>query len=114
MIERGNWSAGLSPATTKESKMRRLLIAGLAALLVACGGDAPAPPDKKDGAAQASLPETLFVSSAPETYKDIAAIKQTAKEGDKVLFRGRVGGRKAPFVPGRAVMLVSDVVQMRS
>ena len=82
------------------------LIALTAALvaLPACGDDG----DDQGGAAvvegpAATLPATLFVAAAPTEFVHVFDLKQSAKEGDQVTVRGRIGGSKEPFVVGRAV-----------
>jgi len=59
-------------------------------------------------AAAADLPADLVVTQAPEGAANVIATKATAKPGDPVIIRGRVGGRAQPFVAGRAVMALVD------
>lgn len=60
--------------------------------------DSPAP-----NQASAGLPAGLFVTAPPANAKTVEEMKATAKTGDSVVVRGRVGGSKDPFVDGRAV-----------
>lgn len=55
------------------------------------------------------LPAHLFMSERPASVSDIAEVRKTAKVGDRVAVRGRIGGSKSPFVAGRAVFLLMDV-----
>jgi len=66
----------------------------------------------KSGGQGASLPETLFLATAPKGVQSITDLKATAKEGDAVTLRAIIGGRKETFVTSRAVMTVvaADVV----
>jgi len=50
-----------------------------------------------------ALPSNLFLEKEPEGAKTVEEVKASAKAGDKVVFRGRIGGSKAPFVEKRAV-----------
>ncbi len=52
----------------------------------------------------ASLPGGFFLAAAPADAKTVEEVKKTAKAGDTVALRGRVGGSKEPFVAGRAVL----------
>lgn len=56
----------------------------------------------------ASLPQTLFASASPSGATGVADAKAAAKQGDRVVFEGRVGGRKDPFIANRAVFYVAD------
>lgn len=69
--------------------------------------------EKKSDAPQAApspsasaveLPSTLFLAARPPDAKWVEEVKKTAKAGDAVTFRGRVGGSKDPFVEERAVL----------
>jgi hypothetical protein len=46
----------------------------------------------------------------PEGAVDVAAAKQTAKEGDSVVVRGRIGGRVEPISKDSAVFVIVDPV----
>ena len=88
-----------------------LLLAGIAG----CGEKAPPPvktgagePGVAAPAAAASLPEGRFLKAKPAGGVPGGALKQTAKEGDAVVLRGRIGGNGSPFVGGRAVMTLAD------
>ena len=73
--------------------------------LIACGGeDAPA----TDGSSGIALPETLFLTDAPEGVQTNALLKTSAKEGDEVVVRVVVGGSMDPIVQGRASAAIID------
>jgi hypothetical protein len=59
------------------------------------------------GAPAEAIPAGLILAQAPEKATDVLALKQ-AKAGDEVVLHGKVGGRVAPFVDGRAVFQVVD------
>jgi len=87
-----------------------VLVTALAAALPACGGDGadePGTPTTEETAA-AALPEALFADTAPADPSHVFDVKQSAKEGDEVTVRGRVGGSKHPFVEGRAALTIAD------
>ena len=62
--------------------------------------------DADSGGQSVSLPETLFLTAAPQGARSITDLKANAKEGDEVVVRAVIGGRKEPFVVNRAVMTV--------
>ena len=63
----------------------------------------PAPP-----AEAPKIPPAVFVTESPKDAKDVAALKKTAKKGDTVVVRAKVGGRAEPFVKSRAIFMVAD------
>jgi hypothetical protein len=54
---------------------------------------------------KATLPSGFFVETQPENLKDVSEVRKAGnlKAGDDVVLRGRIGGSKEPFVPGRAI-----------
>jgi hypothetical protein len=54
-------------------------------------------------AAPASLPAGFFLTKQPDGAKTVEEVKASAKTGDNIVIRGRIGGSKSPFVEGRAV-----------
>jgi hypothetical protein len=54
------------------------------------------------------LPASLFLDVAPEGITPIVSLKASAKEGDAVVIKAVVGGRRQTFVTNRAVMTVID------
>ncbi len=80
---------------------------GILLLVAGCGQQKE--PEKPAPASVASLPSGLFWKQAPAgEAQDVARLKATAKEGEVVLVRGRIGGSKEPFTPGVAVMLLAQ------
>lgn len=51
----------------------------------------------------AALPTDFFLAKEPAGAEWVETVKATAKVGDKILIRGRIGGSAAPFVKGRSV-----------
>lgn len=81
-------------------------LAPLAALtLTAC--DKPAP---SASATPGVDPEPIawLLTDAPAGALTVADIKPTASEGDAVVLRARIGGRRDPITPGAAVFSVVD------
>jgi hypothetical protein len=64
------------------------------------------PPAQKPPAP--AIPSEAFVAEKPEDAKPLAEVKKNAKEGDKVVFEAKIGGRPEPFVKNRAIFLVAD------
>ena len=64
--------------------------------------------DKTPQAKSAPLPSDLFLASAPGDFKELDAVRQSAKDGEAVTVRARVGGRRDVFSADRAVMTVAD------
>ncbi len=58
--------------------------------------------------ADETIPSTVFVKEKPKDAKDVRESKPAVKVGDKVTLKGRVGGRKEPFVKSRAIFTVAD------
>lgn len=56
----------------------------------------------------AALPEGMLLASAPEDAVELAQAKHGAQQGDQVTVRGRIGGRRDPFVAGRAIFQLVD------
>jgi len=96
--------------------MKSLVLAALLALIViGCDRDDNAASSQQGGAAATAsapaeaVPAGLILASAPGEAKDVNAIKASAKEGDEVVLRGRVGGSIHPIVDGRAAFQVVDL-----
>lgn len=98
-------------------KPRSLAILALlaAGALAACNSEEPqqptgtaARPPAETSSAAPTLPDTLFLTAAPQGAKDVKAAKPEIKVGDEVVLQGRIGGREEPFVDGRAVFVLMD------
>lgn len=55
---------------------------------------------------EGNIPFGLMISEKPENVQNVIDAKQSAKQGDTVAIRGRVGGSARPFVDGRAVFTI--------
>ncbi|MGD8450679.1 MAG: hypothetical protein PVJ57_02575 [Phycisphaerae bacterium] len=81
--------------------------------VVALGGCDAKPPAagesaSKDTTAAAALPADLFLAAEPADAVGVRAAKAQAKAGQELTVRGRIGGRKDPFVQGSAMFLLVD------
>ena len=52
---------------------------------------------------------TWVLASAPEGAQSVTEAKASAKEGEQIILRGRIGGRKAPLTEGSPVFTVMDL-----
>lgn len=88
-----------------------LLLSGLGTLS-GCTDRSPAPVDPPSTATTAapasSIPAALFVAEPPSGGQPLVTVKSSARSGDEVVLVARIGGRKAPFVEGRAMFQVVD------
>jgi hypothetical protein len=83
-----------------------LALAGLAPfVLTACDKTAPSA-----SAVPGVDPEPVawLLTDAPADAVTVADIKPTAAEGDTVVLRARIGGRKDPITPGAGVFVIMD------
>jgi hypothetical protein len=92
--------------------MRHLLLIP-ALLLAACGGGKPEAASPAPGSSATTAPTShplahLLVTTRPAGAQAITAIKASAKPGDTVVVRGRVGGRVDPFIAGKAALILAD------
>jgi len=76
----------------------------LLAFTVVLGCTAEAPSDDL----ASTLPSSFFLKATPANAKPLIEVKASAKAGDEVAFKCRIGGRAEPFVDGRAIMVVID------
>src|SRR5687768_5652783 len=86
-------------------------------IFVACDDTNDAPPAQSStssGAASAdagpaeALPANLILDKSPDGAQDVIAIQKSAKAGDTVTLRGRVGGNEKPLADNRAIVTVVD------
>jgi hypothetical protein len=61
------------------------------------------PPAPKSPAPAPAIPSEIFVAEKPADAKPLAEAKKNAKQGDKVVFEAKIGGRPEPFVKNRAI-----------
>lgn len=78
------------------------MLASLCSLLLLAAP--PSPPAE----VPPKIPSSVFVTEAPKDAKDVAALKKSAKKGDTVVVRAKIGGRSEPFAKNRAVFMVAD------
>ena len=76
----------------------------LTAGLVACSE----PAASADQPATEPLPAGLGLAAPPADAVRVPQAKASAREGDTVVVRGRVGGERDPIVPGRASLRLAD------
>lgn len=53
-----------------------------------------------------NIPFGFMLDEAPSDVKNVIDAKETAKPGDTIAIRGRIGGSARPFVDGRAVFTI--------
>lgn len=100
--------------------MKRLMnvmsVCAVVAMLVltGCEDDAANVQTPAAEGAATPLPAESLLSESPGEATPITQLKQSAKEGDTVVIRAKVGGDVKPFVPGRAVMMVVDATLPQS
>ena len=58
--------------------------------------------------------ETIILTSAPADAKSIAEIRQSVTPGETITLKGKVMGSKAPFVAGRAMVVLGDPDKLTS
>lgn len=82
----------------------------LAMSLAGCKESAPsASADAPSAHAHAASDSPAWLlAELPADAQGVAALKTTAKEGDTVVLRGRIGGSRSPMTPGSAVFTVVD------
>ena len=72
-----------------------------AVLLAGCGGSA------ETNLTTGETPSWL-VAEQPSGARPVTAVKETAREGDQVVIRGRIGGRADPMSADLAVFVMMD------
>lgn len=80
----------------------------LLSFLAGCGG-AESGGGKAKSEAKSSLPESLWLASAPADAKDVLAVRESAKDGDDVTIVGKVGGAVSVFLERKALFSVVDL-----
>jgi hypothetical protein len=84
------------------------LLLSITTALVGCGGDST-PAD--DASAQTSpVAASWLLADMPAGAVPVLEAKQTAREGDQVVVRGRIGGRSDPLSHEVAVFVMMDPV----
>ncbi len=86
----------------------------MCALMAACEKFAPADPPS-GSAPVAAAPDTVpavaswVLTAEPSDVKSIIDVKAGASEGDRVVIRARIGGRRDPLTAGSPVFTVMDL-----
>ncbi len=75
-----------------------------ALLLLACA----AFPVGSVRAADAALPSSLLASKAPANAVSVVQAREKAKPGEKIVLRGRIGGRMVSLMPKAAIAVLAD------
>jgi len=92
--------------------MKWLIVPSIVLAAIAVGGCSDKPqaggPKPAVPPAASALPAGLILTEAPKDPQDIVAAKQSAKRGDEIVVRGRIGGRREPFVENRAIFQLVD------
>jgi hypothetical protein len=91
---------------------RKLILAITAAAflgLSACDRGGGGQPTAGTPAGNAAIvPAALFLAAEPQGVKTVAEVKTAAKQGDKIVLRGKIGGGEEPFIAARAVFTIVD------
>ena len=86
----------------------------LAVLLGGCGQGGPSGSNAPAGGGGAGQPASdrgvpaWILAEAPGDALPVAEVKADAKEGDRVVIRGRIGGRRDPISEGSPTMIIMD------
>jgi hypothetical protein len=82
------------------------------AVLIVSGCNRSKPSETETGASGSAKnggwPGELLLAAEPEGARSVGEVRKSAKEGSEVVVVGRVGGRKDPFVAGRAILMLTD------
>lgn len=85
------------------------LAAALPLALTACAENGSAPPAANNAAEKASQDNPAWLLAvAPEAARGVAEVKSSAKEGDPVVVRGRIGGVMEPIGDDSAFFVMMD------
>jgi len=86
-----------------------VLIAGGIAGCERSATDAGGPSSQANASAKAQLPADLFLDQAPPNARGVGEVKADASASGEVVLHGRIGGRRNPFVAGRAMFMLADL-----
>ncbi|MHC4776225.1 MAG: hypothetical protein ACYTBR_13305, partial [Planctomycetota bacterium] len=84
------------------------LLLSLTTALAGCGGSST--PDDDASAQTGSVATSWLLADMPAGAVPVVQAKQTAREGDQVVVRGRIGGRSDPMSRDVAVFVMMDPV----
>ncbi len=89
----------------KRTKHTLVMASLLAVFALSCGEkappSAPSPP-------AVSLPQSLITGEAPPNALGVVDARKDVSPGAKIVVTGFIGGRRKPFVEGRAVFTLAD------
>jgi hypothetical protein len=89
--------------------MRTLIVSLTLLATIAAGGCGKSSPPAKQTTAAPSTPTiTWLLADAPANAVPVAEAKKTAKAGEEIAVRGRIGGRKDPMNHDAAVFVMMD------
>lgn len=71
-------------------------------LVSACG------PETSSGLPVSDVPESFFLETAPAAARPVGEVVASAKDGERVVVTGRVGGAEKVFVDGYAAFTIID------
>lgn len=89
------------------------IASALALVLAGCGGES-APASKSSSASSAATPSAapaFLLDAEPEGAVGIAVAKMSARAGDEVAVRGKIGGRIEPISSESAVFIMMDLAE---
>src|SRR4051812_16384793 len=81
-----------------------IFILTLAIAFLGCQKEAPPPQNSVD-----ALPVNLFAATQPAGAVDIATARKSAKDGQPIVIKGRIGGQKEPLAANRAILTLADL-----
>lgn len=92
--------------------MKPTLTCLLSFVLLTTGCDQADEPVREQPAGEqpsaAEVPADLFVDTAPADSRSVSDVRASAKAGEEVVLRGKIGGRDKPFVGEKAMFVVVD------
>jgi len=83
-----------------------LLALALVFTLISCKKEEQA---TQSASATESLPAGLFVKAPPAGAVDVVVARKSAKDGERIVIKGWVGGQKEPLAVNRAIMTIADM-----
>ncbi len=83
-----------------------LLLSALAVLLTGCGGESSG---QSDAEGATTRPASFLLDSEPSGATSVQEAKLSAREGETVVVRGRIGGRMTPISSDSPVFTIVDL-----
>lgn len=81
----------------------------IAACLLLSGCEKPPATEQASSPSSGAAPVSWVLTSEPTDVKSVVDVKASASEGDRVVMRARIGGRRDPMTAGSPVFSVMDV-----